>query len=129
MFIRKVRDVDCAKGRIARVNKGLAVRANDIHDKEGERGKEGGKGESVFTSLAKRSIPTRSRKVIDLAASLLTRCISILSACLRKLVSILAVAADSRDETGNPAVDLAPLGIFRAVIWKINHPRPRAERI
>jgi len=30
-------------------------------------------------------------KVIDLAASLLTRCISILSACLRKPVSILAV--------------------------------------
>lgn len=54
--------------------------------------------ECLRISPLERSI--RSRKVIDLAASLLTRCISILSACLRKLVSILAVA-DTDERRGD----------------------------
>jgi len=60
-----------------------------------------------------RSIPTHPthlRKVIDLAPSLLTRCISILSACLRKLISILA---DIRTDDDSIAESLPRGGPFQ----------------
>lgn len=71
-------------------------------ERDGVRKRRGREREKCLYVPRKRSILIRLWKVIDLAASLLTRCISILSACLRKLVSILAIADIWWDGRSNP---------------------------
>jgi len=70
-----------------------------------------------------RSIPTHPthlRKVIDLAPSLLTRCISILSACLRKLISILADISQIYARTTIPSPRVSLEEDRSKAIWEIN---------
>lgn len=85
------------------------------------------KNASVFISPRERSI--RSWKVIDLATSLLTRCISILSACLRKLVSILAVADTDERRGGRRTRREIARGLLSNGDSKINHLVMPNERI